>query len=254
MNLFGSLFSRKSKEPDYSPVHDFSSVLVDIHSHLIPGIDDGVKDLEESMRMIRGFAELGFKKLVTTPHVMSDYFKNTPAIILEGLEKVRYAIKQEGLDIILEAAAEYYLDEMFPDKYKDGKALCIGNNILLFEISYINPPDNVYGIIFDLQVNKYQPLLAHPERYNYWNEKFDEYVKLKEAGALFQLNINSLTGYYGEASKKTAERLIDAGMIDFIGSDLHGQRHLDALKKVVHEKYFWKLMDKGVRNPELYRS
>jgi tyrosine-protein phosphatase YwqE len=251
MSFLGSLFSKKNKEPDFPPVSDFSSVITDIHNHLIPGIDDGVKTLDESLLMIRGLADLGFKKIVTTPHIMSDYFKNTPEIIKEGLEKVRSAIKYEGIDITIDAAAEYYLDEMFPGKYKDGKALCIGKNYLLFEISYINPPDNLLSIIFDMIVNGYQPVLAHPERYNYWNEKFDEYKKIKEAGALFQLNTNSLTGYYGDVSKKTAERMIDENMIDFIGSDLHGQRHLDGLTKVVNEKYFWKLMAQGVKNNSL---
>lgn len=251
MSLFGSLFSRKNKEPEFPPVSDFSSVVTDIHSHLIPAIDDGVKTMEESLTMIRGFADLGFKKIITTPHIMSDYFKNTPEIIYEGLEKVRAAIKKEGINITIDAAAEYYLDEMFPDKYKEGKALRIGDNYLLFEISYINPPDNIYNVIFDMIVNKYQPLLAHPERYNYWGDKFEVYNKLKDAGTLFQLNINSLTGYYGDVSKKTAEWLIDENMIDFIGSDLHGQRHLDSLKKVLNEKYFRKLIAKGIRNSEL---
>lgn len=251
MSLLGSLFSRKPKEPDYPPVTDFSSVVTDIHSHLIPGIDDGVKSIEESIEMIKGFASLGYKKLVTTPHIMSDYYKNTPEIIRAGLETVRAAVKAEGIDITIDAAAEYYLDEFFLKKVQDEKVMCIGENHLLFEISYINPPDNLLGIIFEINVHKYKPLLAHPERYNFWFDKFDEYKRLKDSGALFQLNVNSLTGYYGAQSKKTAERLIDEDMVDFIGSDLHGQRHLEGLQKVVNEKYFWKLMAKGVKNAGL---
>ena len=251
MSLLGSFFSKKPKEPDYPSVSDFSAVATDIHSHLIPGIDDGVKSIEESMEMIRAFSKLGFKRLVTTPHIMSDYFKNNPEIIMEGLETVRSEIKKEGINITLDAAAEYYLDENFLHKVKNEKMLTINNKYLLFEISYINPPDNLLGVIFEINVHNYTPLLAHPERYNYWANKFDEYKKIKEAGVLFQLNINSLTGYYGKESKKTAERLIDENMIDFIGSDLHGQRHLDGLKKVVNEKYFWKLMAQGVRNSSL---
>ena len=248
MSLFGSLFSKKPKEPDYPSVSDFSAVATDIHSHLIPGIDDGVKSIEESMEMIRAFSELGFKRLVTTPHIMSDYFKNTPEIIMQGLETVRLEIKKEGINITIDAAAEYYLDENFLQKVKNEKMLTINNKYLLFEISYINPPDNLLGVIFEINVHNYTPLLAHPERYNYWANKFDEYKKLKEAGVLFQLNINSLTGYYGKESKKTAERLIDENMIDFIGSDLHGHRHMDSLSRVIDEKYFWKLMAQGVKN------
>ncbi len=243
-----SLFKRSKKEPDYPPVTDFSSVVTDIHSHLIPGIDDGVKSMEESLEMIRQFSELGFKRLITTPHVMSDYYKNTSEIILGGVEQVREAVKTAGIKMQIDAAAEYYVDEYFLTKMKNERLLALDDKYLLFELSYINPPDNIRGIIFDINVNNYIPLLAHPERYNFWYEKYDEYHKLKESGALFQLNINSLTGYYGKASKRTAEYLIDNNLIDFIGSDLHGQRHMNSLKNVVNEKYFWKLMSNGVKN------
>ena len=251
MSFLGSLFSGKPKEPDYPVVYDFSSVGIDIHSHLIPGIDDGVRTIEESVEMIRNFSSLGFKKLITTPHIMSDYFKNTPEIILEGLELVRAAVKKEGINITIDAAAEYYLDENFLRKVKNKEMLYIGDKYLLFEISYINPPDNLLGVIFEINVNDYKPLLAHPERYNYWSSKLDEYKRIKETGVLFQLNINSLTGYYGIASKKTAEWLIDENMVDFIGSDLHGARHMESLHKVINEKYFRKLMAQGVMNNSL---
>jgi protein-tyrosine phosphatase len=248
MSFFGSLFSGKKKEPDYPEVHDFSSVITDIHSHLIPGIDDGVQTMEESLDMIRAFSQLGYKNLWTTPHIMSDYFKNTPEIILEGLEKVRAAVKSAGIEMNISAAAEYYLDEYFLKKLKEKNVLTIADKYLLFEVSYINPPDNLHSVIFDINVAGYTPILAHPERYNYWFEKFDEYKKVKEEGALLQINVNSLTGYYGKLSKRTAERLIDENMVDFIGSDLHGPRHMDSLSRVVDEKYFWKLMAQGVKN------
>jgi tyrosine-protein phosphatase YwqE len=250
MSLF-SIFKRKKKEPAYPPVSDFSQVLCDIHSHLIPGIDDGVKDMHESIEMIKQFIDLGYKKLVTTPHVMSDYFKNKPETILSGIRDVREVAAREGLDIKLEAAAEYYVDENFLTKLKNEKILAINDKYLLFELSYINPPDNIGSVIFEINVQNFVPLLAHPERYNYWYERYDEYFKLKESGALFQINVNSLTGYYGKAALRTAHFLIDEKLVDFIGSDLHGQRHMDGLKRVVNEKYFWKLMAQGVKNREL---
>jgi protein-tyrosine phosphatase len=248
MSFLGSLFSTKPKEPDYPEVTDYSSVITDIHSHLIPGIDDGVKTIEESLDMIRAFSNLGYKKLITTPHIMSDYFKNTNEIIIEGLETVRAAVKKEGINIIIDAAAEYYLDENFMQKVKEEKVLHIGDKFLLFEISYINVPDNLTSVIFEIIVHGYTPLLAHPERYNFWYGKHEEYKNLKESGVLFQLNINSLTGYYGVPARKTAEWLIDENMVDFIGSDLHGPRHMDGLHRVMNEKYFRKLMAQGVKN------
>lgn len=251
MGGFKSFFSKKKAEPEYSLLSDLSVFQTDVHSHLIPGIDDGVQTIEESIEMIKALSALGFKKLITTPHIMSDYFRNTPEIILEGLDKVREAIKKHNIPITLDAAAEYYLDEQFFDKIKEEKLLTFGKNYVLFEVSYINPPDTLYMILFELNIRGYIPVLAHPERYPFWYSKFEEYYKIKEAGALFQLNTNSLVGYYGHPAKKIAERMLDENMIDFIGSDLHGQRHLTALQKVVLEKYIAKLAFQGVKNTEL---
>ena len=248
MSLLGNLFSKKNQEADYPSVEDFSSVGVDMHSHLIPGIDDGVKTISESVEMIRAFAALGYRKLITTPHVMSDYYRNSPETILEGLETVKAAVKAEGISIELGAAAEYYLDEMLIPKIKSGEILTFGSNYLLFEISYVNPPDNIMNAVFEMNIAGYTPVLAHPERYPFWYEKFDEFEKLKEAGVLLQLNVNSLIGYYGPGARQYAEKFINAGMIDFIGSDLHGQRHLEALQKVVHDKTLHKLLHQGIKN------
>ena len=137
MSLFGSLFSAKAKEPNYPEVPDFSTVVTDIHSHLIPGIDDGVKTMEQSIDMIRAFSMLGFKKLVTTPHIMSDYFKNTPEIILSGLENVRAAVKKEGINIEIDAAAEYYLDENFLTKLKNERLLASSNDARIWEMKLV---------------------------------------------------------------------------------------------------------------------
>ncbi len=197
-----SFFSRKASEQEYPSLKDLSVFKTDIHSHLIPGIDDGVQTMEESIEMINALSALGFKKLMTTPHIMSDYFRNTPEIILEGLEKVREEIKKQGIPITIDAAAEYYLDEHFLQKIKEENLLTFGKKYVLFEISYINPPDTLYSIIFEMIIRGYIPVLAHPERYPFWYQKFEEYYRLKEAGALFQLNTNSLVGYYGPGCKK----------------------------------------------------
>jgi tyrosine-protein phosphatase YwqE len=247
MSLF-NLFKRKNQEPDYPPLTDFSAFNTDIHSHLIPGIDDGVKTIEESLDLIRTFIQLGFKKLVTTPHIMSDAYHNTPEIIFSGLETLRRAAADAGLSITLEAAAEYYVDERLMDMLKNEKLLTLNGKYLLFEISYVNLPANLYEIIFKMIEKGYTPVLAHPERYPFWLSKFDEYEKLKDAGVLFQLNTNSLCGYYGTAVKKMAERLVDALMVDFIGSDMHGQRHMNALKNMLSEKYLWKLATLPIKN------
>lgn len=246
---FWNRLTGKSRAPEYPELQDFASIGCDIHSHLIPGIDDGVTSLEESMSMIRQLRELGFRKLITTPHVMSDYYRNTPETILSGLDSVRSAIAQEGLDITIDAAAEYYLDEVFVQRIESNEPLLtFAGNYVLFEVSYVNPPDNIHRVAFELKVRGYTPILAHPERYPYWYNRLTEFEHLKDAGLLFQININSLCGYYGPGAKKIGEWMVDQQMIDFTGTDLHGDRHLEALRRVLQEPSFSKLVTQGVRN------
>ncbi len=248
MSLLHSIFGKKKKDESFIALSDLSVFTTDIHSHLIPGIDDGVKTMDESIEMILGMQALGLKKIITTPHIMADYFKNTPDIIRRGLDDVRKELAKRKIDIEIDAAAEYYIDEGFLPKLKSKNIIAIQDKYLLFEISYINPPDNLASIIFEIHVAGYTPVLAHPERYPFWYEKFEEFEKIKDAGALFQLNTNSLVGYYGGGAKYLAEKMIDRGMIDFIGSDLHGQRHLEGLQRVVAEKYLSKLSEVGLKN------
>lgn len=251
MSFLNKIFGKKD-EPDYPALTDFSSFVTDIHSHLIPGIDDGSKTMDESLELIRGFRDLGFKKLVTTPHIMSDAFRNTPEIILDGLEKLRTAVKAAGIEIELDASAEYYFDEAFSKLVDDNKILPLREKYILFEISYINAPDLIHQMVFQIQMKGYTPILAHPERYPYWYKRFEEYHKIKEAGALFQINTNSIAGYYGPDARRIAERMINENMVDFIGSDMHGSRHMESLKRCLGEKSLWKLAAQGVRNSTLW--
>lgn len=241
MSIF-NILKKKKRLP--SPV-DLSILNCDIHSHFIPGIDDGSTSIENSVEMITEIYNLGYKKIITTPHIMSDYFKNTPEIILEGLGKVKAALKNANIPIKIEAAAEYYLDFDFERKLDEEKILTFGDNYLLFEISYLNPPDNLDGIIFKLQTLGYKPVLAHPERYNYFHKTFNIYENLIDKGVLLQLNINSLTGHYSIPTKKAAEKMIDKNMISFLGSDCHHMGHLELIKKSVYEKPLQELIESG---------
>jgi protein-tyrosine phosphatase len=251
MNPLKKIFSFKSKEDSYPSLADYSSIVTDIHSHLIPGIDDGVKTDEESLEMLQGLIGLGYKKVITTPHIMNDHYRNTPENIMEGLQKIRSLAAKKNITIEIEAAAEYYIDEGFKSKLESGKILTIAGKYLLFEISYMNAPDNLSQVLFDIGIAGYKPLLAHPERYPFWYPKFEEYHRLKDHGVLFQVNIGSIAGYYGAVPKKIAERLIDENLVDFIGSDLHGVRHLNAMQIALSEKHLWKLVSKGLLNPTL---
>jgi len=236
-NIFGT---SKSTSPA-----DLSVLRTDIHSHFIPGIDDGAQTMEDSLALIRGMAARGYKKVITTPHIMSDHFRNTPEIILGGLEKVRNAVKDEGIDITIDAAAEYYLDFELTEKLKTQKLLTFGNNYLLFEISFMNAPDNLFQFSFDLHTNGLKPVIAHPERYTYWHDKFENYEKLVDKGILLQLNLLSLTGHYSIPTKKIAERLCKEGMISFLGSDCHHPGHLAMMERVVYERSLHELLASG---------
>jgi protein-tyrosine phosphatase len=224
---------------------DFSAVKADMHSHFIPGIDDGAKTLEDSVNLIRRMHELGYKKLITTPHIQHDFFRNTPEIILSGLEKVRAALKSENIPVQLEAAAEYLLDDGFEEKAARGNLLSFSDRYILVELSYFNPNPNLKTFVFNLQVDGYKVILAHPERYTYWFSDFSKYEDLKNRGVFFQVNLVSLAGFYPDPVKKMAEKLIDKEMIDFVGSDMHNMNYMQALEKCLKEKALLKLVESG---------
>ena len=206
---------------------------IDIHSHLLPGIDDGATSMEDTMNLINGLEEIGFKKFITTPHIMSDVWQNTPALINEKLSATISELKVPNINNRLKAAAEYMIDSEFIELIKNKSLLTLKDNYVLVEMSYLNPPIQLYDILFELQLSGYQPVLAHPERYNFYHNSIDEYKKLKNAGCLFQLNMLSTTGYYGERVAKVADSLLQNGLISFIGSDVHHNRHLEYMHKKI---------------------
>lgn len=223
--MFG-LFKKKKEQ-----LFDFSTIGADMHSHILPGIDDGAKTLSDSLILAQRFKSLGFRKLVATPHIMADYFRNTPATVHKALDALREGLLQNNIDLEVDAAAEYYLDETFENKIQKKEVLTFGKNFLLFELSYINAPHNLFEVIKKIQDAGYQPVLAHPERYPYYYNSIESHQQIRETGCFLQLNTISLTGYYGKNSKQTAEELIDNYCVDFLGTDMHHVRHADALKE-----------------------
>jgi protein-tyrosine phosphatase len=206
----------------------------DLHSHLIPGIDDGSRDIEESLRLVRGLYALGYRHLVTTPHTMSHRFPNTTDTILRGLDTLREAVEGSGIPVTIDAASEYYLDEHFLEQIRRKNLLTFGNNEVLFEMSYVIAPLELDTVLFELQSAGYTPVLAHPERYLYLHNDIEKYARLKAQGVRFQVNINSLGGYYSKSVQKAAKNLMERGWIDYLGSDAHHQRHVDALRRTLN--------------------
>ncbi|AHJ99268.1 tyrosine-protein phosphatase [Hymenobacter swuensis] len=229
---------------------------VDMHSHLLPGLDDGAETLEQSLELLRGLRELGYHKLVMTPHVMGDFYRNTPEGIRNALAALRQAAAQAGLgDVQLECAAEYYLDESFAARLeRNEELLSFGGTqrLVLIETSYINEPFNLTETVFKLKAAGYQPVLAHPERYTYLYGRFEDLVRIREEGVLLQVNLNSLIGYYSAGAKRVAEKLIDAGLVDLLGTDAHNLKHLENIRtKVLASSYLSKALALPLLNTSL---
>src|SRR5688572_4983731 len=179
---------------------DLSWLGADMHSHLIPGIDDGAPDIATSLELIKGLQQLGYKKLITTPHILWEVYPNTTEIITQGLASLKKAMADEGITIELHAAAEYFIDEYFEENLKKKIPLLpISGNMVLVEFSMITAPMDLQQVLFEMQIQNYQPVIAHPERYIYLTQSKQFFDELKDAGCLFQLNLLSLTGYYGKS-------------------------------------------------------
>lgn len=250
--MFKSWFRKKGHAPgEADPAQVLSSLNTDMHSHLIPGIDDGAKTIDDSLELIRFLKDSGYSKLITTPHIMSDYFRNTPETILGGLEIVRNALKENAIEMEISAAAEYYVDDGFVRKLEEEKLLTFGDNYLLMEVSYINPPDNIREVFFRTQVLGYRPILAHPERYPFWYRDLTEYQRFHDMGVLLQLNLNSIGGYYGPDAKRIAEKLIDLQIVDALGTDMHHMKHAASLRRTVSERYLRKALELPLINRNL---
>lgn len=226
-------FSKKKIELELDPL-DFSVLKTDIHSHFIPGIDDGSPDMETTISLIKEMQGLGFKKVITTPHVMSDFYKNSSDIILKGLTDIRSELKVQNINMEIEAAAEYYIDYDFEQKIGKEKFLTFGDNYILVELSFMEAPKNLFDVIFKLQLEGYKAVLAHPERYAFFT--MDDYEELVNRGVLLQINWLSIIGYYSPQIEQKTKDLIAVDMVSFIGSDCHNMHHAELYKKCQTKK------------------
>ncbi|MGY6560824.1 MAG: tyrosine-protein phosphatase [Luteibaculaceae bacterium] len=242
MGFFTDIFTKKSK---LTPL-DYSVLGCDVHSHLIPGIDDGAKTLADSMELLSNFNHFGYKKVITTPHIMSDYYKNNPVNIGAGKVLVKNEIElTQGLEMQFEAAAEYYLDGDFYEKIEKEPLLTFGDKHLLFEMPFVSEPNMLADAIFKLQTMGYKPILAHPERYSFWHRTKNKYEEMLDKGVILQLNITSLSGTYGPAVKATAEWLIEEKMIGLLGSDCHHVGHIRLMEEVRTNPHLHKVINQG---------
>ena len=234
-------FSKK-KEEELEPL-DFSVLKTDIHSHFIAGIDDGSPDMETTINLIKEMQKLGFSKVITTPHVMSDFYKNSSETILQGLAAVRSQLKVQNINMEIDAAAEYYIDYDFEQKIGNEKFLTFGTNYILVELSFVEAPKNLFDIIFKLQLENYKVVLAHPERYHYFQMK--DYEELVNRGVLLQINWLSLIGYYSPQIQNKIQDLIAQNRVSFLGTDCHNVHHAALYEKCQTKKAWHDLHNSG---------
>lgn len=226
-----SFFSRKKY------LVDLLEGFTDIHNHILPGIDDGAKSVEDSIELIKGFSDFGVDSFIMTPHIMHNYYDNTPSTIQDAQRLLQDELVKRKINIThIASAAEHMIDSNFESILAQKYTMPLGKEHLLVEMSYLQPPINFDEAIIAITQNRLFPVLAHPERYNFLLNRTHRYAELKEQGILFQLNMLSLSEYYGKEVGKIALKLLEEGMIDFIGSDVHNLNHLNSLKKITLSK------------------
>ncbi len=244
-NSMSLIFKRFKKQEPVVPISQLG-LQTDVHTHIVPSIDDGSNSTVLSLQMIEGLHQFGFQKIIATPHVMSGYFNNTTSSIQHHFNVLA---EQCASKVNLQVAAEYYMDYEFAQLIEQKSVLTFGEKYVLFEFSFNNEPHKLQETIFALQINGYTPVLAHPERYMYYFKDFSPLEKLHERGVLFQLNLLSLIGFYSDSVCKQAQSLVNAGLCDFLGSDAHNMQHVEALKNgTIPQSVFDKLMQLNILN------
>ena len=238
-----SLFKSKPRLSELIP-NDY----VDIHSHVLPGIDDGAQKIENSKFLLESMIGFGFSKVITTPHTMKNVWDNTTETIKNAHHLVQDELPELSKKVALNCASEYFLDENLMQLVQRENLLTLKDNFILIEMSYLNAPIQLYDFLFELQLKGYQLVLAHPERYNYFHSNKKEFAKLKKAGCLFQLNLLATVGYYGKNVAETADYLLKENLYDFVGSDIHHKNHVAAFQNKVMIKNHQVLEDTMAKN------
>lgn len=247
MGILFNFLKKKKPQKDFLPVDISKHIQADMHSHILSGIDDGAKNINESIELIEGLIEIGFSQLLCTPHVMTDFYRNSTNTIERKLDVLRNELDRRNINMPIEASAEYYFDEELVKRLKNKDILSFGKEkYLLFEFSYLNEHQNIFEILTDMLEAGYTPVLAHPERYPYYVLNPEKFIKLKSMGIKFQINLLSLSGNYGESAIYGANHLIDQNFVEFVGTDIHRKEHLQGLKKVLKNEHLHKLINSKV--------
>ena len=250
-------FRSRERRPDKVVIPPLK---VDVHSHVLPGIDKGAKTIRQSIDLIAQLSQLGFQKLIITPHVMWGYYPNSPQQIRERAALLRSYLEDEKITIEIEVAAEYYLDEHFMKELLSPNSMLtfkneVGQEFLLFETERIRESKHLLEAIKRIKRKGYIPVLAHPERYIYLQSNRILVHQLISLGVLFQVNTISFAGYYGKEAKDLADYLSVAQMISFLGSDCHKEEQLEIMENVMQTTHYQQIIrSKSILNNQLANS
>lgn len=220
---------RKRSEPLRLPF------TTDVHAHVLPGVDDGAVDIDTSLRLLREMRGWGIKRVIATPHVGVG-FPNSADALDEALSHLRAGMRKMDIDIEVERSSENRIDEFFISQLQEGRIKPFRGNYLLVENSYLQEPWQLDKFLFELKMKGFIPVMAHPERFPYYHGAMERYDQLHQCGNLFQINVLSLAGAYGKDVKRVAERLIECGYVDFLGTDIHNVRHMEIINSYLHSK------------------
>lgn len=235
-----NLFSAKRK-PQQLLFH------TDIHCHIVPGVDDGSPTVETSLELLERMHSWGLRRIIATPHMTQDTFENTPDILDPALQSLQDAAAGPFPDMEITRSCEHRIDDFFISQLEKGLILPFPGNFILVENSFVQEPWNLDQMLFDLHIKGYHPIMAHPERFRYYQANRERYKQLHNAGNLFQINLLSLSGYYGKSTKQQAEWLINEGLVDFIGTDLHHHRHADSIEAYLSSRDYRRLAESGLK-------
>lgn len=237
------MFSLFKNKHAIDPGNNYFPITTDIHSHILPGIDDGAPDLDTSVMLIEGLMQLGVTRSVATPHIISDMYRNDAGSINTALTLLKNELVKRKIKFEVSAAAEYMMDAYFFELLqRKVKLLTISENIILTEFSYASMPHSPEQMSFAIITEGYIPILAHPERYPYYYNNNKMYHHLKDLGFLLQVNLLSLTGYYGKDALKAANYMLKNDLVSYVGTDMHHDRHLEGLQDAFRKGGFKKYL------------
>ena len=228
---------------------DYLKDFVDIHNHILPGIDDGANTVEESLELIRSFEGIGINKFIATPHIMFNYYDNDRESITASLENLKAALLEHQMkDVSIEAAAEHMIDNNYEMLLDEDGEMPMRKEFMLLEMSYLQPSINFDDAIIKTAQKGYFPVLAHPERYVFLQGRMNKYRRYKEQGIMFQLNLLSLGDYYSPETSSATRKLLDADLYDFVGTDVHNIIQFKAIKELVLNKKMLKKVQPLIYN------